>query len=560
MKKFASIMIAMLLVMSTVVCGMSSASAAVGIDFNQTGAIVLEKGDSTEGGLVSGATFTAYQVLDLVADGDNADAGTYTVNTAFGAAGDKLKEMLTGTGNSTSTGGLYTDTEAVEALCGELEDEINNGVATPTGTDSVERGTTGVYDIKGLDLGVYLVLETVVPDNYVVSTSSFLVTVPEWDNDGNAWNYTVTAQPKDDPLDVDKTVQTSAGDYKEEAQYQVGSTINFKVEAKVPNYGYSVQDSTKKVTETITAAQFDALNLQFVDTFSTGLTYNNDIAITVDGTAITMGDTLKSHDVATGADYKVTTAGQVVTVDVSWATLDAYQGKTIVLTYSATLNDKAVVGVDGNPNDIKYNFTNDPKKGTKDVTEDTVKVYTYQMDLEKTFEGKAPTGTIATEVEFKLLDSQKTALKVVDLGNGLYSIYDGTNGTALDTFKPNAEGKVSVKGLAAGTYYLEETKSAEGYSKLPTLIQVDIIANEADGKHLEIASAKHYEYENEAATAKDLTVNGYTFSISVNNVKKQFTLPTTGGVGLWIFTLAGGVVMAAAIIFFASVRRKKDSK
>ena len=186
MKKFASITLAVLLAVSMLLTCLIPAYA-VDIDFtNGKGTIIMTKEatndlDGNTQKPVSGATFTAYQVLTLNNDGDG--DGTYTVAAPFDAVIDQ--NSLTGSAKENSAGGLYTNTDEMENLIYQLEPYTKKA----TGYDFTETSTAGTYQVDNLPLGVYLVVETTPPANYTVSTGSFLVTVPQWD--GEAWDYVV---------------------------------------------------------------------------------------------------------------------------------------------------------------------------------------------------------------------------------------------------------------------------------------------------------------------------------------------------------------------------------
>jgi len=127
---------------------------------------------------------------------------------------------------------------------------------------------------------------------------------------------------------------------------------------------------------------------------------------------------------------------------------------------------------------------------------------------------------------------------------------------------PTSTGSLVTKGFEAGTYNLVETASVDGYSILtaPISIVVEEVKDKADDTVV-TGSVKASVLESDD-TKQELTNNADNdgaFEITVNNSKNQFNLPTTGGLGLWMFTIAGGVIMAGAIIFIAVMRKKKNA-
>lgn len=667
MKKLVSTASAILLSVIMVLSCMVTVSAATDVDTTKKGSIKLTKYDSatvqkdendkvTSGTPVQGATFSAYRILDF----DNGK--TYTVDSNFiDSEGNNVVEVDDIVNVSASKAGTlsYGSTDKLEAQITKLQNYIqtNNIAATATATTN-ENGVATIGadessdDNKPLPLGVYLVQETVVPVGYTVTTQAFLVAIPQWNQDTETWQYEITATPKDELLQVDKQMKDEnqgTTDGTKDDSYSIGDTIPYTVTAKIPNYGMSYDDPTIRLTdnllidndngdETAKIAKYNALNVKFTDTLTNGLTLDLDSLVikvldtnTEDpkNTVLTKGATLAELESFTYTDgiltktpktgenvgsYTATTTetdgSTIMTIDIAWASLDQYQGKTIQLTYNAQLNENAVVG-SANQNDVTYEFTNDPQQvmaDPKTTTTDKDKVYTYQMDLTKKFDGATADGTAinASTVEFELTvtdtDDTKTetAKKLSFIGsNGDYTVWNGAVvgnqaykltdvtkneegtwtanegaiavDTVVTTLNPNSTGSLTVKGLEAGTYELKETKSLEGYTILtePVTILVEEVKEGTPAVVTQKVSAYTIAFASKDAegnittTNKDILANEADtgiFSITVNNAKNQFNLPITGGLGLWMFTIGGGIVMAGAIIFFSVIRKKKSNK
>ena len=620
----------------------------------------------TSGTPVQGATFSAYRILDF----DNGK--TYTVDSNFiDIEGNNVVEVDDIVNVSASQAGTlsYGSTTELESQITKLQNHIQT--SNVAATQSGETGANGQVTLSDLPLGVYLVQETVVPAGYTVTTQAFLVAIPTWNqsasNGADEWVYNVTATPKDELLKVDKKMKdTNQGtaDGAKDDSYAIGDTIPYVVTVKIPNYGMSGDDITIKATDNLLIdtdngtyadriAKYNGLNLKFTDELTKGLTLDlSSLEIKVIGageggadvplakgavlgnladfTLSTDGKSVESKTTVTGGkDYTAkeesvtkttgegesavtTVTGTKMTIDIAWASLDQYQGKTIQLTYNAQLNENAVVG-SVNQNDVTYKFTNDPQQvmgevNSKTTTTDTDKVYTYQMNLTKTFNGVAADGTKinASTVEFELTTVVDTAgnkvttptpLKFIQettnghytvwngavVGNQAYKLTDVTKntegtwtankgakavGTVVTTLNPDKYGKLYVKGLEAGTYELKETKSLNGYTILtePITIKVDEVKEgnpEAVTQKVTAHTMKWDATNNKAVTQDEPLANKAEtgiFSITVNNAKNQFNLPITGGLGLWMFTIGGGIVMAGAIIFFSVIRKKKSNK
>lgn len=620
----------------------------------------------TSGTPVQGATFSAYRILDF----DNGK--TYTVDSNFiDSEGNNVVEVDDIVNVSASQAGTlsYGSTTELESQITKLQNHIQT--SNVAATQSGETDANGQVTLSDLPLGVYLVQETVVPAGYTVTTQAFLVAIPTWNqsasNGAGEWVYNVTATPKDELLKVDKKMKdTNQGtaDGAKDDSYAIGDTIPYVVTVKIPNYGMSGDDITIKATDNLLIdtdngiyadriAKYNGLNLKFTDELTKGLTLDlSSLEIKVIGageggadvplakgavlgnladfTLSTDGKSVESKTTVTGGkDYTakeesvtkttgegesavITVTGTKMTIDIAWASLDQYQGKTIQLTYNAQLNENAVVG-SVNQNDVTYKFTNDPQQvmgevNSKTTTTDTDKVYTYQMNLTKTFNGVAADGTKinASTVEFELTTVVDTAgnkvttptpLKFIQettnghytvwngavVGNQAYKLTDVTKntegtwtanegakavGTVVTTLNPDKYGKLYVKGLEAGTYELKETKSLNGYTILtePITIKVDEVKEgnpEAVTQKVTAHTMKWDATNNKAVTQDEPLANKAEtgiFSITVNNAKNQFNLPITGGLGLWMFTIGGGIVMAGAIIFFSVIRKKKSNK
>ena len=200
------------------------------------------------------------------------------------------------------------------------------------------------------------------------------------------------------------------------------------------------------------------------------------------------------------------------------------------MTYSAVLNENAVIAGDGNSNKTQLKFGDDHRDET---TWDETKTYTYKVDVVKT-DGS---NKVLDGAQFKLYDAKTggNEIKLVDEGNGVYRLAkDGETGVGYIT---TVNGQLEIKGFDANTnYYLEETKAPDGYNKLPE--RVEIAVKEAN---------------------LDATVDGgiwHEGGIHVVN-KTGSLLPTTGGIGTTIFYALGGALVLGVIAVFLARKRAK---
>lgn len=296
----------------------------------------------------------------------------------------------------------------------------------------------------------------------------------------------------------------------------IGDTVNYKVTYSVP------------VTEN------GLESLVITDTMSKGLTFNE----SSDSVTVYNGDTkVDSENYSVKKSVDSSTGEQIITITFTSEycqslTTDSTQEFTI--TYTATLNEKAVLGQTGNTNKVQLKYTN---KGEEEKTispdkDKEVKVFTYGIDLTKQGEG----GAKLSEVEFKLTDGTNE-INVLKSGDAYYPSNDTK---ASSTVTTDNNGEIHIRGLKPGTYKLKETKTNAGYVLLKNPVVIVITQTNATTG---VATAK--------VGNKDVTMiedNGsLTAKVPLTVVNsKGFNLPVTGGRGIALFTIAGIAIVAAA--------------
>ena len=252
--------------------------------------------------------------------------------------------------------------------------------------------------------------------------------------------------------------------------------------------------------------------------------------------------TFWAYDELTGAEYTeketatITLGGENVTtaypinwnadtakfsVDLSNMINDANSnaGKEVVITYKVKVTSD---------NDVITNTATAGHKGTEDFGSKEIKVYQGNITLTKTGENDVKLANAGFEVRKDSKDSN--ALKFTKLTDGVYK-YD-PNGTETEVFT-KADGTVKVQGLNVGTYYFKETTAPKGYSV--------------------------NQNQSEATLAVEGKASAVLTATTSMTDTKLSALPSTGGIGTTIFTIAGCLIMiAAAGLFFAS--RKKTNK
>ena len=248
---------------------------------------------------------------------------------------------------------------------------------------------------------------------------------------------------------------------------------------------------------------------------------------------------------------------------------DLITGKTkLVVTYDAQLNASATIGTEGNVNTAELTYTNNPyvtvpadtdfaakaravsgsdnTKNTKTFM-DIATVYTFGIEVAKVAKG-TKTGLQGAVFELKLKDTMR---KIGFTGSGgtYTKAADGT--AALTT---GTDGKLTLKGLAPGTYKLKETKAPAGYVLSAGETEITIADTDFDG----IPDSKEQSTTDTTTTQTTEKDNGLV-SITVENTK-GFTLPRTGGIGTVLFSMIGIVLMGSGVLLVAVFLRKRFGK
>lgn len=386
--------------------------------------------------------------------------------------------------------------------------------------DSGEDKTKGTATFTDLTAGYYLVFPeggSTGKDNR--GTDAILVNVPK--------NGGVTEQKiKSTFPTVDKKVSTDNGNsYKDNTTAHVGDTVTFTLTAKVPDM-----------------TDYNSYQFIFHDTLSNGLAYDeNSVNVTIGGTQV---DTSKYRVTAPSTTSKELKIEFTNLQDATTAT-----GADIVVTYTAKITKDAVTT---NPatNKVHLEYSNDPSStGTGTSNPDESKVYTYQIDIDKytgTYDASATRLAGATFALKTKKGATEPSIKLVKEKDNVYHVKDASESVeaAVDSVVTDATGKITIKGLNAGTYYLYETMAPTGYNKLKEPIEIVITPDTGDlGKFT-------YTVNGKANTKNDST-------IKVENVKGVM-LPETGSIGTIGLTALGVAVVLLGV--FAPRKKKKENQ
>ena len=442
----------------------------------------------------------------------------------------------------------------------------NGGVAMP------ETDATGHTSASDMEQGLYLVVETRVPENVTSTCNPFLVSLPMTTIDGTAWNYDVTVYPKNQTGNptLDKTVRESKNStgkntgsltditdgYAHTATASVGDTVDYQIISTLP---------------TITSKASALSEYTYVDTLSKGIKYNkNDVVIEF------FKDAGCTDKIATWAENSgIFTVGyddtaNTMTIRMSESGLSeinesesvytdsvkrGYSDCTMRITYAATLTADAKMGHTDNPNEVVLTW-----KRTNTTYFDTLKdcchVYTYGIDVLKQF---SDNGGNVRNVKFRLHNDTDDVFVIAEQKDGVYYAKGfAAKKTDATTFIPNAQGHIVVKGLEDDAYSLTEIATDKGYVLLKDAVK--IVIKTAENGTCEQCGAKLLTAF-ATVNGKDVTMNEGNAIVPLTVVNNPgFDLPKTGGYGTWMFTIGGMALLSAAAFIVIRSRKHKNEQ
>ena len=448
-----------------------------------------------------------------------------------------------------------------------LETAVKNGGVAMTETDA-----TGHTSASNMEQGLYLVVETRVPENVTSTCNPFLISLPMTTVDGSEWLYDLTVYPKNQTgnPDLEKTVRED----KNSTGKNTGSLTDIKdgyAHTTTASVGDVVDYQIISTLPTITSKASSLSEYTYVDTLSKGIRYNkNDVVIEFfkDAGCTDKITTWNENSVKFTVTYdetqnamaiKMTEAGLSEINESESVYTDSvkrgYSDCAMRITYAATLTADAQMGDKDNPNTVTLTWK---RTNTTyfDTLEDCCHVYTYGVDILKQFsDGK---GNIQN-VKFNLHNDTDNCYIIADLKDGTYYAKGFTSKKSdATTFVPNSSGHIVVKGLEDDSYSLTETATDKGYVLLKEAVK--IIIKTAESGQCEKCGAK--------LLTASATVNGKDVSMTDGNAivpltvinNPGFDLPKTGGYGTWMFTIGGVALLGAAAFIVIRSRKHKNER
>lgn len=529
----------------------------------------------------TGHIYEAYQIFAGTVSDDETDGETDggpmlgDITWGSGVNGETLLAALK-VANAEKYAACTTAADVAEALGAETataEDaaafaDIAAQHLTTAAKTATAPNDDGNYIIEGLDAGYYLVKDSLRDDDNQTGQvlSDYIVQVL-----GN-----VTMDPKDSDIPtLEKKVAERSKYQKDEgygmyyndvADWNIGDSVPFKLIASIPD----------------NIESYDEYKFVFHDTLSNAFTLEEgSIKVFVAATTAANVEQFTPQDANL---YQVAVDGQSFTLtipDINLLDAHGNPANYVIITYSATLNENADIGLNGNENTAYLEFSNDPNgDGLGRTAEDTVIVFTYGLDGTKV---DGETQAALQNAQFVLLNGAKSEAAMVENGKVTGWVKVDSEAAAGDVQMPGtyeewverygdqnviltsaADGTFKIAGLDDGTYFLREIQAPNGYNLLEDDVKLVITADTANGQDWNSGIAT------DALRGLTIAVNdgepqpGNTetgiVEVTVEN-NRGATLPETGGMGTTLFYIIGGLlVVGAGILLVVRIRMKAHNE
>lgn len=502
---------------------------------------------------LQGAEFKYYKVYDI-----NQTTGEISITDKFQTIknDNDAKQLWTDLNNMIDEKQNFTTIQELT-----LANDLKNYIAKKGISAEMKEGKEDILtsDDKGLTnyahnktYGYYLIVETKAPKAQASETQNpttyitgdpFFLAFPGTDETNGTWIYDVTSKPKANAKGIsgpekkiikknNDTIEVSKNDVR------VGDYLQYQIKVRVPQFtekSFKVTDNMPKITIT--------------DTMSKNLTFVKDedhpVTVTVNGVTKTEKVGEKKDNVYTlttgtpGSDDTYTAFTAILQANGGFTKDDC--GKDVIITYYAQVKaiNNSIASDLQNTASVKVN-------DDSDIPGDRTDSYTYGIQLTKTLAGVAlgqdDKDDKIDKVYFDLYEKKNGIYeKVTDLGNVVSA--NKTDGAEIQygQFVTTKNNPILIKGLSLGEYALKETKTVGGYTLLTKYVEFNLVDANLNGK------------------LDDAEGNDTDSNILLKTVdnKKGFSMPGTGGMGTYIFTIGGLVVMAGAVLLLVSSKKKR---
>ena len=472
-KKLASVLLTLVMVLAMA----TTAFAAV-----EAGSITIQDA-------IVGHTYTVYQILDL--ESYNATAGAYAYKAAPNWAAFIGSAAIKGVYVNVDDQGYVTWIENADAAAfakAAQQYAKDNSIANQ---GSVTATTTEV-SFNSLDLGYYLV------DSTLGTLCSLDTTNPN----------VVMEEKNEVPTNAKEVEEDSTGAYGETNDADIGQLVNFQ--------------------STITA-QAGAENYVFHDTMSAGLTYGSVTSITLNGTEIVNTNNQAYSVVSTALQDGCTF--EVYFTQTFCDTLKA--NDQIVISYTATVNEDAVIAGNGNPNESKLSYGD--STDIKTTPPSTTITYTWDVDVFKyTLKDNEEVPLAGAVFTLSKNADGTNPIALVDEGSNVYRVAMADEDETITQITTDATGQFTIQGLDSDTYYLTEIQAPAGYNKLAGAVTIVI-------------------GENGAINASTDAPQGVEQIAILNQTGAE--LPSTGGIGTTVFYVLGSILVIGAVVVLVTRKR-----